>query len=92
MRVAYAKADKSDEAKRPVDLTQPVRSGENDPMFVIDYLNSQPDLPTTPILTSAKRTAESLGIARRGENGEFGFYAPRHAVCETENLQFDNVK
>lgn len=70
VRVAYAKADKSEEAQRPVDLTQPVRSGENDPMSVIDYLNSQPDLPTTPILTSAKRTAESLGIARRGENGE----------------------
>lgn len=70
VRVAYAKADKSEEAQRPVDLTQPVRSGENDPMSVIDYLNAQPDLPTTPILTSAKRTAESLGIARRGENGE----------------------
>ncbi|HGW3983432.1 TPA: hypothetical protein ACNICG_002769 [Acinetobacter baumannii] len=70
VRVAYAKADKSEEAQRPVDLTQPVRSGENDPMSVIDYLNSQPDLPTTPILTSAKRTAESLGIARSGENGE----------------------
>lgn len=70
VRVAYAKANKSEEAQRPVDLTQPVRSGENDPMSVIDYLNAQPDLPTTPILTSAKRTAESLGIARRGENGE----------------------
>ncbi|MER0117107.1 glycoside hydrolase family 24 protein [Acinetobacter baumannii] len=70
VRVAYAKADKSEEAQRPVDLTKPVRSAENDPMSVIDYLNSQPDLPTTPILTSAKRTAESLGIARRGENGE----------------------
>jgi len=70
VRVAYAKADKSEEAQTPVDLTQPVRVGENEPMSVIDYLNSQPDLPTTPILTSAKRTAESLGIARRGENGE----------------------
>ncbi|MFI8146030.1 hypothetical protein [Acinetobacter sp. ABJ_C5_2] len=70
VRVAYAKADKSDEANYPVDLTQPVKVGENDPMSVIDYLNSQPDLPTTPILTSAKRTAESLGIASRGENGE----------------------
>ncbi|WP_347016426.1 glycoside hydrolase family 104 protein [Acinetobacter seifertii] len=70
VRVAYAKADKSEEAKIPVDLTQPVKVGENDPMSVIDYLNSQPDLPTTPILTSAKRTVESLGIARRGENGE----------------------
>ncbi|QJF31725.1 hypothetical protein HIN86_15355 [Acinetobacter baumannii] len=70
VRVAYAKADKSDEANYPVDLTQPVKVGDSDPMSVIDYLNSQPDLPTTPILTSAKRTAESLGIASRGENGE----------------------
>lgn len=70
VRVAYAKADKSDEANYPVDLTQPVKVGDSDPMSVIDYLNSQPDLPTTPILTSAKRTAESLRIASRGENGE----------------------
>ncbi|MFY7027275.1 hypothetical protein ACOUI4_19340 [Acinetobacter baumannii] len=70
VRVAYAKADKSDEANYPVDLTQPVKVGDSEPMSVIDYLNSQPDLPTTPILTSAKRTAESLGIASRGENGE----------------------
>lgn len=70
VRVAYAKADKSDEANYPVDLSQPVKVGDSDPMSVIDYLNSQPDLPTTPILTSAKRTAESLGIASRGENGE----------------------
>ncbi len=70
VRVAYAKADKSEEAQTPVDLTQPVKVGDNEAMSVIDYLNSQPELPTTPILTSAKRTAESIGIARRGENGE----------------------
>lgn len=70
VRVAYAKADKSEEAQTPVDLTQPVNVGDNEAMTVIDYLNSQPELPTTPILTSAKRTAESLGIAKRGENGE----------------------
>ena len=70
VRVAYAKADKSEEAMTPVDLTQPVKAGDNEAMSVIDYLNSQPELPTTPILTSAKRTAESLGIAKRGENGE----------------------
>ncbi|WP_151707702.1 hypothetical protein [Acinetobacter junii] len=70
VRVAYAKADRSEEAMTPVDLTQPVKTGDNEAMSVIDYLNSQPELPTTPILTSAKRTAESLGIAKRGENGE----------------------
>lgn len=32
------------------------------------------------------------GIWGTTASGEYGFYAPRHAVCETENLQFDNVK
>ncbi|MEQ1105214.1 glycoside hydrolase family 24 protein [Acinetobacter ursingii] len=69
VRVAYAKADKSEEAQTPVDLNQPIQVGGREPTTVIDYLNSQPDLPTTPILTSAKKTAESIGIAKRDENG-----------------------
>ncbi|HGH1346801.1 TPA: hypothetical protein ACJKLK_001187 [Acinetobacter baumannii] len=32
------------------------------------------------------------GIWGTTASGEYGLYAPRHAVCETENLQFDNVK
>lgn len=69
VRIAYAKADKSDEAQTPVDLNQPIQIGDRDPTTVIDYLNSQPDLPTTPILATARKTAESLEIARMGDDG-----------------------
>ncbi|MGL2989174.1 hypothetical protein ACSVHR_03050 [Acinetobacter nosocomialis] len=68
VRVAYAKADKSEEAKYPVDLSQPVRNGE-DSLSVLDYLNSQPDLKSTPIIGDAKTIALKLKIAKRDENG-----------------------
>ncbi|MCH7391810.1 glycoside hydrolase family 24 protein [Acinetobacter dispersus] len=100
VRVAYAKADKSEEAQTPVDLMQPVKSGDNEAMSVIDYLNSQPELPTTPILTSAKRTAESIGIARRGENGELIPNNPtikqmetwRQAINANTNQEAPNIR
>ncbi|MEG2446234.1 MAG: phage tail tip lysozyme [Acinetobacter sp.] len=68
VRVAYNKADNSSEAQTPVDLTTPINNGGN-PTTVLDYLNSQPDLPTTPILATAKKTAVSLGIAEKDPNG-----------------------
>ena len=68
VRIAYAKADKSEEAQYPVDLTQPVKNGE-DSMSVLDYLNSQPDLKSTPIISDAKQMAVKLDIAKRDENG-----------------------
>jgi len=68
VRVAYNKADNSAEAQTPVDLTTPINNGGN-PTTVLDYLNSQPDLPTTPILATAKKTAVSLGIAEKDPNG-----------------------
>ncbi len=68
VRIAYTKADKSEEAQYPVDLTQPVKNGE-DSMSVLDYLNSQPDLKSTPIISDAKQMAVKLGIAKRDENG-----------------------
>ena len=68
VRVAYAKADKSEEAQYPVDLTQPVKNGDES-LSVLDYLNSQPDLKSTPIIADAKSIALKLGIARRDENG-----------------------
>ena len=68
VRIAYAKADKSDEAQYPVDLTQPVKNGE-DSMSVLDYLNSQPDLKSTPIISDAKQIAVKLDIASRDESG-----------------------
>lgn len=68
VRVAYTKADKSEEAQYPVDLTQPVKNGE-DSLSVLDYLNSQPDLKSTPIISDAKQMAVKLDIAKRDENG-----------------------
>ena len=70
VRVAYKKADDSDEAATPVDVTRPVGVLEDGEMSIIDYLNSQPELPTTPIITAAKRTAVALGIAQKGEDGQ----------------------
>ena len=70
VRVAYKKADDSDEAATPVDVTRPVGVLEDGEMSIIDYLNSQPELPTTPIITAAKRTAVALGIAQKGADGQ----------------------
>lgn len=69
VRVAYNKADKSEEASTPVDVTRPVGVLEDGEISIIDYLNSQPELPTTPIITAAKRTAVSLGIAQKADDG-----------------------
>lgn len=69
VRVAYNRADKSEEATTPVDVTRPVNVLEDGEISVIDYLNSQPELPTTPIITAAKRTAVSLGIAQKANDG-----------------------
>lgn len=69
VRVAYKKADDSEEAITPVDITNPVSVLEDGDLSVIDYLNSQPELPTTPIITAAKRTAVSLGIAQKADDG-----------------------
>jgi len=69
VRVAYKKADGSEEASTPVDVTRPVSVLEDGEISVIDYLNSQPELPTTPIITAAKRTAVSLGIAQKADDG-----------------------
>lgn len=69
VRVAYKKADDSEEATTPVDVTRPVGVLEDGELSIIDYLNSQPELPTTPIVTAAKRTAVSLGIAQKADDG-----------------------
>lgn len=69
VRAAYAKADKSTEAQFLVDLSQPVKNG-NDSLSVLDYLNSQPNLKSTPILSDAKGIALELGIANKDSNGK----------------------
>lgn len=57
-RAAYEAADASPEALAKVDVTP-----------IVDYLNSRPTgLGSTEIPTTAKKYAEILGIATRGEN------------------------
>ncbi|WP_335954016.1 hypothetical protein [Acinetobacter higginsii] len=99
VRVAYNKADKSPEAQTPVDLAAPINNGGN-PTTILDYLNSQPDLPTTPILSTAKRTAESIGIAQRDANGNLVSRNPtikqmetwRQEINANTNLEAPNIR
>ncbi|MFX5307891.1 hypothetical protein ABTC80_09140 [Acinetobacter baumannii] len=99
VRVAYAKADKSDEAQYPVDLTQPVKNGEES-MSVLDYLNSQPDLKSTPIIADAKSIALKLGIASRDESGNLVPARPtvkqmekwRSEINQNTNIEAPNVR
>lgn len=99
VRVAYNKADNSTEAQTPVDLTTPINNGGN-PTTVLDYLNSQPDLPTTPILATAKKTAVSLGIAEKGPNGNLVSKSPtikqmeqwRSQINQNVNAEAPNIR
>ena len=99
VRVAYNKADQSPEAQTPVDLTVPINNGGN-PTTILDYLNSQPDLPTTPILSTAKKTAVSIGIAERDANGNLVSKNPtikqmetwRQEINANTNIEAPNVR
>lgn len=99
VRVAYNKADNSAEAQTPVDLTTPIENGGN-PTTVLDYLNSQPDLPTTPILATAKKTAISLGIAEKDTNGNLVSKNPtikqmeqwRSQINQNVNAEAPNIR
>lgn len=99
VRVAYNKADNSSEAQTPVDLTTPINNGGN-PTTVLDYLNSQPDLPTTPILATAKKTAVSLGIAEKDANGNLVSKNPtikqmeqwRSQINQNVNAEAPNIR
>lgn len=90
VRVAYAKADKSEEAQAPVDVSQPVQVGNMDPMSVIDYLNSQPDLTTTPILQVAKKMAIETGVAAKGEDGKLIPLTPSVKAMEKWRSEINN--
>ncbi|MFH3939162.1 glycoside hydrolase family 104 protein [Acinetobacter nosocomialis] len=90
VRVAYAKADKSEEAQAPVDVSQPVQVGNMEPMSVIDYLNSQPDLTTTPILQVAKKMAIETGVAAKGEDGTLIPLTPSVKAMEKWRSEINN--
>lgn len=99
VRVAYAKADKSDEAQQTVDLTNPVNNG-NESLTILDYLNSQPDLKSTPILTDAKNIALEMGIARKDSSGKLTPIAPtvkqmekwRSEINQNTNHEATNIR
>ncbi|MBR7734368.1 glycoside hydrolase family 24 protein [Acinetobacter nosocomialis] len=90
VRVAYAKADKSEEAQAPVDVSQPVQVDNMEPMSVIDYLNSQPDLTTTPILQVAKKMAIETGVAAKGEDGTLIPLTPSVKAMEKWRSEINN--
>lgn len=99
VKVAYAKADNSPEAQAVVDLNTQINNNGK-PTTVLEYLNSQPDLPTTPILTTAKKTAVSLGIAESDANGNLVPKNPtvkqmeewRQQINGNTNLEAPNIR
>ena len=63
-RTEYAVIDK--DAISTVDKFSPNAGAGSS---IIDYLNSQPDLKSTPIIGDAKKIAASLGIAKKDSDG-----------------------
>ena len=63
-RTEYAVIDK--DAISTVDKFNPNAGAGSS---IIDYLNSQPDLKSTPIIGDAKKIAVSLGIAKKDSDG-----------------------
>lgn len=70
---AYKKADNSEEAFSPIDLTLPraLKIGDEETQTtLIDYLNNKPTgVPSSAIPDTAKQYAVLLGIASKDENG-----------------------
>lgn len=69
VRVAYAKADKSEEAQTPVDIKTPVENVVESPTNLTDYLNSQVEGTTEPIIPTARKLAVHHGLATLDESG-----------------------
>ena len=69
VRVAYAKADKSEEAQTPVDIKSPVENVVESPTNLTDYLNSQVEGTTEPIIPTARKLAVHHGLATLDESG-----------------------
>lgn len=73
IRAAYAEANKSEEAKTPIDPNYSVTIGEGDGAIngsIIDYINSKPSgLRATGLIDDAKDYAIKLGIAVKAEDG-----------------------
>ena len=69
VRVAYAKADKSDEAQAPVDIKSPVDNVVESPTTLTDYLNSQVEGSSEPIIPTARKLAVHHGLATLDKDG-----------------------
>lgn len=73
IRLAYNQANKSEEARTPIDPNRSVSIGEGDNAIegsVIDYINSKPaGLRATGLIDDAKNYAVKLGIATRADDG-----------------------
>lgn len=69
VRVAYAKADKSEEANTPVDMSKPVENVIDQPTTLTDYLNNQVEGSKETIIPTARKLAVHHGLATLDENG-----------------------
>ncbi|MEQ1086516.1 hypothetical protein [Acinetobacter seifertii] len=69
VRVAYAKADKSEEANSPVDMSKPVENVIDQPTTLTDYLNSQVEGSKETIIPTARKLAVHHGLATLDDNG-----------------------
>lgn len=97
-RTEYVVVDK--DAIATLDKYDPNAPPSTDGLSVIDYLNSQPELPTAPIISAAKKTAESLGIARRESDGTLTPLNPtvkqmeawRQQINANTNMEAPNIR
>lgn len=69
VRVAYAKADKSEEANTPVDMSKPVENVIDQPITLTDYLNSQVEGSKETIIPTARKLAVHHGLATLDDGG-----------------------
>lgn len=97
-RTEYVVVDK--DAIATLDKYDPNAPPSTDGLSVIDYLNSQPELPTAPIISAAKKTAEALGIARREADGTLTPLNPtvkqmeawRQQINANTNMEAPNIR
>ncbi|WP_151731103.1 hypothetical protein [Acinetobacter seifertii] len=68
-REAYKVADKSEEAKTPVDLTSPVTGVLDEPTTLTGYLNGQVEGATETIIPTARKLAVHHKIATNDAEG-----------------------
>lgn len=86
-REAYKAADKSEEAKTPVDLTNPVSGVLDEPTTLTDYLNGQVEGATETIIPTAKKLAIHHKIATNDAEGNLAPLNP--TIQQLERFRSD---